>query len=139
MLALFRPHSDGSLQERMGQFAFGFEQIRSNPILGDYGGAFVHFKGQGHYMHNMFSVWQDFGLIPFIMFVILLGFVLYYSIKYVINRMAFQDNYLQMVIVFCLMAVLQVLLARSFGWSEIALAWGLMCGFLNRESYLISK
>jgi hypothetical protein len=56
--------NDKSLQLRLEQFNYGFDIIENNFILGKYGYYFN--LGSGNYMHNIFSVWADFGLISFV-------------------------------------------------------------------------
>jgi len=72
MLAILDLASDSSFNSRMVQVGVGFSQIASHPIFGSYEGVARAFGGFGQYIHGVFSYWQIFGLVPFLLVIALL-------------------------------------------------------------------
>ena len=76
MFGITTINQDGSFNERLEQFKYGFEAIKNNWFFGQYGGQVIFHDGSiyknglGSYMHNIFSFWRQFGVLFFIIFVI---------------------------------------------------------------------
>lgn len=118
--------ADPSAVERLEQFQWGFERLSATPFWGDYGGTFIIKESIGSYMHNLFSVWQAFGLIPFLCYAALTIITAFLALKLLKKRDLIVDGHTQLIVILSLMAVLQVLFARSLAWVHIALVWGML-------------
>ena len=122
-----------SLIARTDLLEAGMERIAMSPLFGDYGGTLIVYGSIGSYIHNMLSVWQSFGLLPFVIYAWLLGCSALASIGLLLHRGRRMSREAQLAVVLCLVAVIQVLVAKSFGWAEVALAWGAMAGVMSRR------
>ncbi|MGJ0308720.1 O-antigen ligase family protein [Aliarcobacter cryaerophilus] len=76
MFGIYNMIKDGSFNERLEQFKYGLEAIKSNWFFGQYGGQVIYHEGSmyesglGSYMHNFLSFWRQFGILFFITFTI---------------------------------------------------------------------
>ena len=123
-----------SLLARSRLLSVGFDQIISSPILGAYGDTLAELGSIGSYMHNIFSVWQAFGLLPFLIYVFFVITALYFSITQIINKGRTMDQHLQLIVLVCMIITVQVLFAKSMGWFHVALSWGMVAGWWQREN-----
>jgi hypothetical protein len=73
MLAFLHLGSDQSMITRDFLFREGLLGLRKNWFLGDYAGQ-LRYGSLGSYIHNYLSLWRQFGLLPFLAFLSLLGF-----------------------------------------------------------------
>lgn len=95
--------------------------IFNSPLIGSFGS---HFKiGSGAYIHNFLSVWQQYGIIPFVMYLILIFtpfiHLTYQKLKYhsnskTVNAALFLATY----------SLLLVLITKSVFWDYLGLSIG---------------
>lgn len=110
----------------------GLQQIAASPVLGDYGGTLAAGRGIAGYIHNLLSVWQAFGLLPFLLYTGLLGYCNVTCIGLIFQRGRTMSREAQLVIVWVFLATILTVAAKSFGWPHVALAWGATAGLLAR-------
>lgn len=60
-----------SWQSREALSDIALDQIKRNPILGYFGGHIIEGGSSGSYAHNILSVWANFGIVAFIMYILL--------------------------------------------------------------------
>ncbi|MDG2754629.1 hypothetical protein P7M17_03345 [Vibrio parahaemolyticus] len=71
-LYLYGLSSDSSMNERQLMFLSGINDIANNPLLGSFGGQlsintdYWHEPRWGAFIHNIFSYYRQFGLVPFL-------------------------------------------------------------------------
>lgn len=79
--------NDQSLNERQAMFYSGLVDIYNSPILGKFGGqlqndsSYWYEERWGAFIHNIFSYYRQFGLIPFLIINYLILYVLFLSFK----------------------------------------------------------
>lgn len=122
-----------SLIARTGLLETGLDRILASPLLGDYGGTLVVYGSIGSYIHNLLSVWQSFGLFPFLLYLWLLGSTTLASVGLLLHRGRKMSRRGQLAVILSLVALIQVAVAKSFGWAEVALAWGAMAGVMTHR------
>lgn len=119
----FMSAQDASLSERSRLLEKGLQGIINDPIVGDYLGQVRDFEGVGYYIHNALSMWQAFGLFPFLMYVTLLILSLFTSLTLFLNGKKTGLNESLFYISFiCIVAVIA---SKSITWAIPALAWGM--------------
>lgn len=119
-----------SLISRNQYLATGLKGIGRNLIVGDYAGQVVTHGSHGSYIHNWLSVWQAFGLLPFVLYSTLLVFGVYLALKWLVRFRYHAPRNIQLLSILLLVVFIQVLAAKSVGWSDIALAWGMLAARL---------
>lgn len=75
----FNFESDQSGSLRIQQFIHGVKDIKENIFSGSYMGQLKFNRdtpSRGNYIHSYLSIWRQFGLIPFIMILVMIGFIL---------------------------------------------------------------
>lgn len=134
MLAIFTGiNDDSSKLARDYLFETGLRRTLESPILGDYGGVIKEHNNIGTYIHNIFSYWQTFGLLPFIA-----SIIFFIIIPLVTAYKAYKDrNIFNSAIYFNLSIyiVIAIILTKPYGWYN---AWFLL-GFLHTYSEQLSK
>lgn len=129
---------DASANMRVNLLREGVEGIKENWFLGDFMGDVKQFKGTGRYIHNFLSYWRQFGLIPFLMFLLVL-IINYFSIlKSVILRK--WTPTLEFLFMYGAYVLALTLFARSFMYSGVWLVFAAVPIYLmksenNQESY----
>jgi hypothetical protein len=122
-----------SLLARNKLFIWGMEKVAASPLFGDYGGTLEVRGTIGSYIHNLFSVWQAIGLLPFIIYTALLIIVIFIALCLFFKQGRHLDRQAQLVVMLGLLTAVEVLVAKSLGWPHVALAWGLTAGFLQAK------
>jgi len=102
MLKILQIANDSSFKLRLEQFNDGFESIKNNWLCGDFAGQFEKGAGLGNYMHSYISIWRQFGLVPFLLFIISFLTSWWYLYKYVIKPKIFAKEVLHKTEVFLL-------------------------------------
>lgn len=120
---IFNPTKDGSLLARVEQISLGMNAIRNNWFIGDFKGQLLH-GSYGSYIHNIFSYWRQYGLIPFLLFlcILILTWVYYFfNVNYYKNNKSF------LILTFlCLIYVTTgVLFAKSFVYIKVYYSIGI--------------
>ncbi|WP_458725060.1 hypothetical protein [Pseudomonas mandelii] len=123
--------SDPSLAERVSLFRIGFAGVTSNPIFGDYLGQVRDFGATGFYIHNILSMWQQFGI---------LGLLLYIYLILVSVQIAWDcltkgniTPQSEALIYLTIASVIGVITTKSIFWPIPALAWGLAANIASRQ------
>lgn len=112
MFRFFLSGEDSSLDKRGVLMQDGLIEIKENWLFGCYMGDYLKNGFWGGYIHNYLSLWRQFGLIPFVMF--LLSIIIFYF------RVMFEyfskphNTILEFLYVFITFFVIQILFARSF-------------------------
>jgi hypothetical protein len=122
-----------SLLARNELFLWGMERVAASPLFGDYGGTLEVRGTIGSYIHNLFSVWQAFGPLPFIIYTALVVMVVFIALLLFFKQGRQLDRQAQLVVMLGLLTAVEVLVAKSLGWPHVALAWGLTAGFLQAK------
>ena len=143
------PLDTSSLAARNLFLERGIQDIRRSPILGDYGAqmrgpgwdpglGWVGRFGLGAYIHNVLSVWQQFGLIPFLLYSGLSVAAAAIPAWIIFGRLS-DDPAWTLTLYVGSFALLLVIIAKSVFWPLPALAWGLLAGQLNRHGLYPTK
>lgn len=116
--------NSNSWRERSAILINGLQQIKDSPLFGGYG---YYIKGpdeQGSYVHNAISMWAEFGLIPFILYLALSFQAFVASLTNARARGFDHDDWALTFFVssFC---VILIVVAKSIYWPLPAFAWGL--------------
>jgi hypothetical protein len=116
-----------SWQDRLSVQAEALDAIRSNPLLGDFG---YHIReiGTGGYAHNALSAWPEFGLIGFLLYVLLLGFFAITALR----RMFSTEPRWQAAVGLNVVALVVILAEPVFSIVP-ALGWGFVVNALLHE------
>ncbi|WP_257293939.1 hypothetical protein [Endozoicomonas sp. YOMI1] len=114
MLGFFlNPLADSSLLTRLEQIKIGLSDIYSSPFVGVYGGQIKKFGGIGWYIHNILSYWRQFGLIPFLLVLVLFFFIPLRLLKLQMQLRSKEFDLLFLVFAF---SAISVLSSRAFEW-----------------------
>ncbi|MEI5659437.1 O-antigen ligase family protein [Acinetobacter baumannii] len=121
--------ADQSSQERASLSEQGLKQISEHMLLGDYGGVIKLHGDLGAYIHNIFSYWQNYGLIAFLL---ALYFFVYQTIKAGFKAYKYRENSkYHYVFILSIYLILTVLFTRSYNWYFAWFALGVVHNFLN--------
>ena len=122
---------DASLNERSMLLGTGIVGVMESPIFGDYLGQVRDFGATGYYIHNALSMWQQHGLLAFILFIYLSFISVLLALKLVINgRIGPYSDALLGVSITCLVGILTT---KAIFWPIPALAWGLAANVVGRQ------
>jgi len=116
--------SDPSLLERHSLMVAGWEGISNNPIVGDYLGQVRDFGDVGYYIHNALSMWQAFGIIPFIIYCSLITISAIVSILIIAKNR--KSGFAESLFYISITSVIAVSATKSITWALPALAWGML-------------
>ncbi|WP_201532116.1 hypothetical protein [Psychrobacter sp. LFX-11D] len=123
--------NDTSWEARKSLEQIGLNQIIQHPILGYFGGHILEGGSRGSYIHNVLSVWAGFGLISFILYVLLCFIPFFHCILIALKDKQQTDKFY-----FCLslssVVVLLILFSKSFFWVLPGFVWGLYLS-INRS------
>jgi len=123
---LFSLSDDSSWIARNEMLFTGMAGIVQNPVFGDYAGQLEQRGTLGSYIHNWLSVWQAFGIIPFVLYTfwVILGIYQAARTFWLSGRRATRQD--QLIAVLCLLVAVLVFSAKSVGWVHISLVWGML-------------
>jgi hypothetical protein len=124
--------SDASLNERSILLDSGLAGIASAPFLGDYLGQVRDFGMVGSYIHNVLSMWQQFGLFEFALYIYLIGVSA--LIGWDCYRKGKINPHTEALIYLSLVSIIGVLTTKSIFWPVPALAWGLAARALSTQT-----
>tara|TARA_Y100000385_G_C13107656_1_gene649358 strand:+ start:1131 stop:2345 length:1215 start_codon:yes stop_codon:yes gene_type:complete len=125
MFRLITFGNDLSQNSRQTIFKTGLDAIHNNWFFGQYMGDVIVRKNTGTYIHNVFSFWRQFGLIPFIL---ILVNIIYIYLKFYLHSLRAKSWNSEQQFVFIISAYCLVLFlfARSFLFSEIWIVFSLL-------------
>ncbi|WP_188635713.1 hypothetical protein [Halopseudomonas pertucinogena] len=115
--------SDNSWTARQDLKEEAWARIERSPILGQFGG---HFEsgGAGSGPHNIISVWDSFGLVGFVLFLLLALIPAADAVRQSVKYKYF-NSYQTFYFLVSISVGLLLLTAKSHLWPVTALAWGL--------------
>lgn len=114
---------DASIAQRSMLLDAGLEGIAESPITGDYLGQVRDFGATGYYIHNALSMWQQFGVISFVLYVGLCLGSLCIGLAYlVVGR---PSPHVEVLFYLSLACLVGVATTKSIFWPIPALAWGI--------------
>lgn len=122
---LASPMLNTSWRARNVALQSGIDDIRLNPLFGSFGGQVEQFGSFGMYIHSYLELWRQFGLVPFVAFLILLYRTLSVPLSSKGQRARFP--------VFLILAVplvAQIALSRSYGYSYVFFLFGITSAIL---------
>lgn len=116
---IFELGNSSSWQAREGLKESNMAYILNSPFFGDFGSHFNISKGS--YIHNVFSVWQQYGIFVFLLYF----FIMVYPL---IRLMAFyfesECGYLIVPMLISFYCLLLIIVSKSFLWSYAGLSGG---------------
>ena len=132
---VINPEEDLSFVGRTFFLRLGLEIIHEKPFTGEYlyqNRLWAHkfdAKGTGGYIHNFLSVWAEFGLLSFLLFLAILATLIFYR-----NRFVVKDSYeKQLFIYWSVFYITQVLFFKAYSWYSSPL----ILGFLSSYNFSI--
>jgi hypothetical protein len=99
-------------------------QILMNPILGEFGGHIIANGSAGSYSHNVLSVWVNYGLMVFVVYLALIVFPLVHTSLILLKNKHLNVD-LTLAFLFLSAVFLLVVTSKSVFWVLPPLAWGL--------------
>ncbi|MBK8055155.1 MAG: hypothetical protein IPK35_18245 [Saprospiraceae bacterium] len=103
---------DASLAERRLQSEINYDNFKESWVLGDFMGDVRLFNGaDGNYTHTYFSIWEQFGILPFFLFLMSVIILMYYLYKlYFIT----QDGIFLSTVSLTIFTLIAISFSRSF-------------------------
>ncbi|MCL6231126.1 O-antigen ligase family protein [Acinetobacter amyesii] len=104
--------------------------IYNNPFFGAYGS---HFRsGEGHYIHNMLSAWQQYGLIGFLAYFLLLFIPFFHSLL-IFYKEKHDENIYPLIFIstFCLFLCL---VTKPVFWPYAGLSVGVYFAYMQKRN-----
>ena len=112
--------NDNSLNARKQLHEQGMSRISEHTFTGDFKGQ-LEYGGFGSYMHDIFSFWAQFGLVNFILIILLIIF------GYIIILKNWQNNfYKNFTLIYFTYTVLLTIVAKAYIYNQIYLSFGLV-------------
>ena len=135
MFRLITFGNDLSQNSRQTIFKTGLDAIHNNWFFGQYMGDVIVRKNTGTYIHNIFSIWRQFGIIPFLLILIN---IIYIFLKFYLHSLRAKSWNSEQQFVFILSAYCLVLFlfARSFLFSEMWIVFSLLPTYFLKKSSL---
>ena len=122
---------DGSIQGRIEILDVGLNVIKENFIMGSMGWQVKKYHDVGNYIHNYLSVWAQFGIIPFLLFCVII-------VKSYRDNMKYGSLY-SMESLYLLTLTLMIVVSRSYGYPQIWLGFGMINGMLMHQRKIFKK
>ena len=111
---------DSSLKARLLMGNTNFESFKDSWFAGYFMGDVRNFSGtNGNYTHTYFSVWEQFGLIPFVLFFLTMVLALFYFFYLYKRRKYIDSETLDMITATFVFSLISVLVTRSFNFAYI--------------------
>jgi hypothetical protein len=145
MLVFFLLNAEALMSSRMLKFLFTGEDhsfylrevimernmgdILNNWFWGDYAGQLRH-GVFGFYIHNYLSLWRQFGLIPFLIFLALLAPFSVWFVKWLRGKKYQEYDFLFYMVLFLLV---EIIFTRAYKSHYIWIGLGIMTNIMNEE------
>lgn len=128
-LQLFDYKESSSWKEREYMYQINVQKIFEHPLTGAYGS---HFElGEGAYIHNILSAWQQFGILGFILYIIIIAMPFFIAIFYFfIDRDKF--NIYPFFFISTYIVILCVATKPIF-WPYVGISVGLLFAYLQHR------
>ena len=119
--------NDTSMNQRNQLLFEGIKSIKEHWFLGDFAGQYTNNVVSGHYIHNILSLWRQYGVIFFALFI-----VVYYRTLYRISTKWYftKDFRIDMTFYLSLFTGIELLLFRSYGTTHYWIGLGIMYSYL---------
>lgn len=117
--------------------ASGLQGIYDSPFFGDYLGQARNGNSVADYIHNILSVYQQFGIIALAIYSTLLIISLYIGLKLLRYARAYKN--VEALIYVSVISIIGVLASKAIAWPLPALAWGLASNVTLNHRDIISK
>lgn len=117
--------------------ASGLQGIYASPFFGDYLGQARNGNSVADYIHNILSVYQQFGIIALAIYSALLIISLYIGLKLLRYARAYKN--VEALIYVSVISIIGVLASKALAWPLPALAWGLASNVAINHRDIISK
>lgn len=124
---------DQSFLERQEMRSTAIDRISENPFFGDYGGAIRDYGNIGAYAHDIISYWQQYGLIPFLLVVLITILMLRSFYKSILNIHKDGSGFDKFIIMYFPFVLIQMIFSRSYDWPFIWLLFGICASCQNRN------
>ena len=126
MIGIFTDYNaDSSIVARRDINEVGWEDISVSPIFGKFGGQ-RKIDGWNSYMHNFFSYWRQFGIVPFVLLLAL--YALFFALCLKMRK--YNDNHFFTVpLLVGTFIVIESVISRSFVFASTHLFFGLLISF----------
>lgn len=112
-----------SWQSRGELMSIAVTQISESPLFGQFGGHVINAGGTGSYAHNIISSWANYGLLPFVLYIILVIIPFIYSLNnFFIKRKLSQEN--KFLFMVSSSVVFLLLFSKSIFWFVPGLLFG---------------
>ncbi|MEZ2744895.1 hypothetical protein ACBQ16_06830 [Halopseudomonas bauzanensis] len=129
--AIFSLNSDASWSSRLRLDDANTQFIVNNPIAGSHGSHFLQ-GGAGAYIHNWTSVWQNYGLFAFLLYVYMTAVpLIYLFFLYFVRN--YRNEFVVIGICIALIVLISVSMSKSFNWEVTYFSWGLVTGLLLKR------
>jgi len=113
MFRLFYGIKDNSKKQRTVMLTDGLESIKKNWLTGTFLGEVEEHEGiAGHYIHNFLSFYRQFGIIPFIVFCVIV-ILLYFKVL-LIYLFRETDKYFEFLFLYFTFTLMEIIIARSY-------------------------
>ena len=133
MFRLITFGNDLSKNSRNMIFESGLKSIYENWFFGQFMGDVISRKNTGTYIHNIFSIWRQFGLL---IFILVIFNIFYIYIKFALSSFKdFKwDAKQQFVFILSMYCLILFVFARSFLFAEFWLVFSLIPSYLSKKS-----
>jgi hypothetical protein len=127
---------DASLESRSGLLTDGMVDIRENWLYGRFAAPVIDEGNFGKYIHNHLSMWRQFGVIPFVISLILFFMLGKRIVTNIVNYdRSLHSNHQIMLATLALFLLLEMILARSYAYPYIWACVGMLCGSEVHHGY----
>ncbi|MCE1032721.1 MULTISPECIES: hypothetical protein [Pseudomonas] len=117
--------------------ASGLQGIYGSPFFGDYLGQARNGNSVADYIHNILSVYQQFGIIALVIYSALLIFSLYIGFKLIRYARVYKN--VEALLYASVISIIGVLASKALAWPLPALAWGLASNIILNHRSAISE
>ena len=132
MLRLITFGNDLSQNSRNMIFESGLKSIYENWFLGQYMGDVISRKNTGTYIHNIFSIWRQFGLVTFLLLIFNIFYIYIKFALFTVKNFKWDANQ-QFVFILSMYCLILFVFARSFLFAEFWLVVSLIPSYLSKN------
>jgi len=125
---LYLGKEDASVTGRSYLMQVGLAELKNNWFFGRFLYEVYFFGDTGYYIHNFLSIWAEYGLIPFLFFII---YISYNFIKVTHMQLLNKGRFDNIMFLLACFTILSILFGRSYNFSYI---WFVIGAFPNSFS-----
>lgn len=124
--------ADTSVQGRISTLEGGWQDILDSPVVGAFGSHIDRYGEDGWYIHNYLELWRQFGLAPFLLFLVLLAGAIPFGL--------FRSRSIHPNVPFTFLLIsgplfAQILLSRSYGYPQIFMVLGMAAALRAHDTF----